>query len=109
MTRNADSRASPRWRWRRNAPTHHIVEDGHILERRRHLERAPDARARMHLRGRARHVDTVEQHAARRGHRIAGKAIEEGGLAGAVGTDQPDDLAFRDGEIGAPHRQKTAE
>src|SRR5262249_45157349 len=88
---------------------HHIVEHRHILERGRHLEGAPDACARMRLCGGAREVDTVEQHAARRRHRVAGKAIEEGGLAGAVGTDQPEYRAFGPGEIRAPPRQETAE
>ena len=40
---------------------HHVVENGHVLERRRHLEGAPDAEPRMLFRRGARHVGAVEQ------------------------------------------------
>ena len=40
----------------------------------------------------------LEEHVALGGRVVAGDAVEEGGLAGAVGADQPDDLAEADVE-----------
>ena len=75
---------------------HHVVEHGHVLERRRHLEGAPDAEPRVLLGRGARHVGAVERDAAGGRQRVAGEAVEEGRLAGAVRADQADDLALVD-------------
>src|SRR6185437_6387217 len=88
---------------------HHVLEDGHVLEGRRHLEGAADAEPFMLLRGRVGHIAAIEQDAAARRPEIAGDAIEEGRFAGAVGADEADDLAFGDGEVGASHRLEAAE
>ena len=56
---------------------------------------------------RARHVDAVEHDAAGGRQRVAGEAIEEGRLAGAVRPDQADDLALVDREIGARDRARS--
>ena len=50
-----------------------------------------------------------EAHAAARRREVAGEAVEEGRLAGAVGADEADDLARSDGEVGLRQREEAAE
>jgi hypothetical protein len=88
---------------------HHIVDDAHIGKCGRHLKGAADAGARMRFRRRAREVLAVEDDSPTARHGLAGEAIEKGRLAGAVRTDQPDDVTLVDGEIGAGHGAKLAE
>jgi hypothetical protein len=84
---------------------HDVLEHRHVLEGRRHLEGAADAEPGVLLGRRARDVDAVEAATrARRSAAIAGEAVEEGRLAGAVRADQADDLALLDGQIGAVDR-----
>ena len=79
---------------------HHVVQHRHGLERQRHLEGAGDAEARALLRRQAGDVPALEMHGAGGRTEIAGQAVEEGRLAGAVGPDQPEHLALLDGDGG---------
>src|SRR6185437_10418822 len=86
-----------------------VFEDRHVLERRRHLEGAPDAEARMRFRRESRHVGAIKHDTAGRRLEIARDAVEEGRLAGAVRADQADDLAGLDCEVGVLERHEAAE
>ena len=88
---------------------HHVVEHRHILERRRYLEGSANAGNRVDLRRRAGHVLAIEHDLARGDRHVACDAIEEGRLAGPVRTDQTDDIAGIDGQIGAGDSAETAE
>src|SRR6185437_10146570 len=71
---------------------HDVLEDGHLLEGRRHLEGTADAETRMRLGRGVGDVDLGEDDAPARRHQIADETVEEGRLAGPVGTDEADDL-----------------
>ncbi len=88
---------------------HDVLEDGHVLEGCGHLEGAADAEPRMRFGGRVGDVDAVEDDAPFARPQIAGDAVEEGRLAGAVGADEADDLARFDMQIGAGDRLEAAE
>ena len=49
-------------------------------------------------------IVTQDAHAARRRREIARDHLHRGGLAGAVGSQEAEDLAFRDGEIDSRNR-----
>ena len=57
---------------------HDILQHRHVLERRRHLEGAADAGARMDVGRRPRQVDAVEAHGAAGRHGVTRETIEEG-------------------------------
>ena len=63
-----------------------------------------DAEPGAPVRRDARQVATVEDHPPAVGLRYAEQAVEERGLARAVRTDQPDDLAFGDVEADVVER-----
>ena len=106
------SRLAPR---RRNTPlsregSHHdVLERGEPGEGLHELERPREAQAadRVGLepdQGRA-----VERDRAVSRGVEAGDEVEHGGLAGAVGPDEPDDLAALDREVESAHRGEPAE
>jgi len=85
----------------RGGPDQDILEDGHAAERSRHLVRASDAKpAPVGLAG-AGDIDSFEADAAAVGAEGAGEDVEEGGLAGAVGSDDADRLSRRQREADA--------
>src|ERR1700727_2532867 len=70
---------------------HHVLQHRHVFERDRHLEGTSDAGAGMNGRPGTGHVLAIEDDAATGRQSLAGEAIEEGRLAGAVRPDQADD------------------
>jgi hypothetical protein len=88
---------------------HHIMQDAHVLERGRHLKSSPDAGTRAGFGRGARDIRAAEHDRARSRHGLASKTIEEGRFSGAVGADQPDDLAFVHRQIGARDGAEFAE
>ena len=77
----------------------HILDGGHIGEQANVLERAGDPQGRHLERLEPGDVMAVEDQLAGRDRIDAGHAVEEGGLAGAVRTDEAGDHAFFDDEI----------
>src|SRR6266404_6123891 len=75
-----------------------VVERRHAPEGAHHLPRPGHAETADALGPGARDVGAVEGDAPLVGMHVAGDAVEERGLAGAVGTDEADDLARLDGE-----------
>src|SRR5712692_8071942 len=70
----------------------HRAEEREVLKSPRHA--LPDDLVRRHLE----HLRTADRDGASRGFIDAGDDVEKGGLAGAVGPDERDDLAFLDRE-----------
>ncbi len=70
----------------------HVVEHGHRAEQLDVLERARDPAPHDAVRRRTQKALAGEAHAAGVGLVEPGDHVEEGGLAGAVRADQPDDL-----------------
>src|SRR5438034_2563038 len=77
-----------------------VVLHGNLAERSRELERAGDAPAADLVRAIPRDVLVLEQHLTGRGLEAA-DYVEQGGLAGAVRSDEPEHLAALDGEMDA--------
>ena len=86
-----------------------VLEHGEALERPRDLMRAADAGPAALMRARARHVDAVEQHLSAIGRDVAGDQVEQGRLAGAVGSDDAHRVAARNRQIYAVGRLERAE
>ena len=82
-------------------PEHHVLAHAHRREQAEVLEAARDAERRDLVRGAGEQVLAVEGDAARLGRVEAADAVEERGLAGAVGADQPADRAGLDREATA--------
>ena len=82
-----------------------ILEHRHAAERLRDLERAREPEAAAPLRCKARHVTAGEQDAAGIGRERPGRDAEQRGLAGAVGPDDAERLAFgqRQVDVGRDH------
>ena len=90
-------------------PDHHVVEHAHGAEQRQVLERAPDAESGHAM---ARHRE--QRHSIKRDVAAVAlveprDAVEERGLAGAVGADQPDDAPRRNVEGHPVERDDAAE
>src|SRR6267142_1679414 len=74
----------------------HVVHRAHVLEQADVLKRTGDAQLRGAVGLGTRDVAAFEDDLASCGHVHAGDAVEQGGLAGAVRSDQGKDLALRD-------------
>ena len=96
------------------AADHHVLQHGHVAEQTDVLEGAGHAQRRDEV-GLAPveqmllAVGAVQVHGAFRGLVDAGDAVEEGGLAGAVGADEGHDLTFVDGQVQLVEGAQTAE
>jgi hypothetical protein len=77
---------------------HDVFQHAHGIEAAHDLEGARDAEPRAGDRPQARDPLAVEPDLARIGRDLAGDAVEQRGLAGAVRTDQAQDLALGDAE-----------
>ena len=82
----------------RQARQPHVFAHGHRRERGRNLEGAADPAARDRMRGNAVDARPRQRDAARVGNELSVDEIEAGRLAGAVGSDQRDQFAGRDGK-----------
>ena len=80
-----------------------IIGDGHRGEHVFGLRRESETGGDAPMRGRARHVGALKAHCARDDRHKPGERLDQRRLAGAVGAEQRDDLARRDGERGAAH------
>ncbi len=90
-------------------PQHHVLDQRHVGERARDLERAGEAHGDAAMRGRGLRLRALNEDAARIRALPAGDQIEHRRLAGAVRSDQAGDLAPADAQGNAVHRDKTAE
>src|SRR6185436_15074428 len=94
-------------------PDEHVVERAAAAEHARLLEGAHEAEQRDLARLHAFQVLPQEHHFTRGRRKVSGDGVERGGLAGAVGTDEREHLAFAHlhahvgdgGEAAEPHRQ----
>ena len=77
----------------------HIVEGGEIVEHVDELEAARDAGLDAFGHGENGDVLTLEDDLAASGLKLRADDIDERGLAGAVGSDERDELALLDGEV----------
>ncbi len=90
------------------AADEHVFQDGHVGEEPDVLEGAGDA-CGGDLEGLGREDLAFVADFALGGDVEAGEAVEEGGLAGAVGSDEADDLAAVDGEVDVADGGEAAE
>src|SRR5262249_45175403 len=74
----------------------HVVEDTHAPEERDVLERAGDPESRALMRLKRRDVPTIERDAPARGCVDPADAVEDAGLARAVGADDHEEIAGGD-------------
>src|SRR5437879_4914821 len=86
-----------------------VVETGEAAEGLRDLERAADAEPRDAVGRQPGEVTAVEADGPRVGRVDARDRVDQGALAGAVGPDEPDDLARRDLEVHVAQRLEPAE
>src|SRR5262245_16205457 len=86
-----------------------VLEHGHARERLRNLKAPNDTEPRPLVRGQARDVTPLEQDAAAVRRQGARHAVDQGGLAGAVGSDQAQALAGSDPDRHAVERQEASE
>ena len=86
----------------------HRLAHGELGEQRRGLERAAEAEAGPPRRAGRRHVVAEQFDRARARHEPADR-VHQRRLAGAVGADQPDDLAAADPQAGVVDRDDAAE
>ena len=93
----------------RTACHQQVVDDVHAAEDAGKLEHAHHAAMREPLRRQPLTGHVVEQDLAAVGLRQTAENIEQRGLAGAVGTDQPDQFSGRDVERHIIHGDEAAE
>ena len=86
-----------------------VLEQRQFSERPRDLERPPDAAVADHVRGQAADLGALKPDRASGRAQIAGDQVEGGALAGAVRTDQAQNLAGADLEGHLVDGQKAAE
>src|SRR5688572_30589951 len=86
-----------------------VLEDGEAGKDRRDLERLRDAELRGRELRQAGDVAPFQEDAPPARRQLAGDQLEEGGLAGAVGTDDRAQLAGMHGEIDTVDRQQRSE
>ena len=91
------------------APDHHVLERREIVEEPDVLEGARDPHACDAIRRRVLQLRTLEAETALLLAIDAGEDVEEGGLARAVGADEPVDLALADRERNLGERGEAAE
>jgi hypothetical protein len=87
----------------------HVLEHGEVGERPNDLVRAYDAGAHAAVRGESGDRTVVEQDLPRGRALRAGDHAEQRGLAGAVGTDDAEDLALAQVEVDAVEGAQPAE
>src|SRR5690348_2069403 len=87
----------------------HVLDDGQTCKRHRLLEGIADTDAGHLMRGKAGNVLALPRHAALGGLVDAGDHIEERGLAGAIWSNDAEDLAFLDRKIDAGERRDATE
>ena len=80
---------------------HDVLEDRHVGEQPHVLEGAGDAQRRHDAGIEADNRIALEKNFTLGGGHQAGNQVKEGGLAGAVGTDDADDLALINVEVEA--------
>src|SRR5205814_4120597 len=90
-------------------PYHHVLENGHVLEQANPLERATDATRHDDMRTQPHDGPSVEQDLAPLRSLDTCDAVEEGGLAAAVGTDDAEDLSAAHAEGNVVDRPQAAE
>src|SRR6266851_2596256 len=73
---------------------HHVLQHRHSLECLRHLEGAREAEMRAGFRRQIGDVVALEQNLAGGRQQVAGQAIEQSGFAGAVRSDQAENIAL---------------
>jgi ABC-type iron transport system FetAB ATPase subunit len=88
---------------------HHVLDHGERAERLHDLECAADPGMAGAIRAPAGDVEAAQRHAPGIRPVDAGDQVEAGGLAGAVGSDQRDDLAAANGEAHVVDRLEAAE
>src|SRR5262249_59739009 len=86
-----------------------VLERRHLLEERGELKRPDETAGGDLVRPKPGDVLAVEDDRAGGGPQEAAQEIEAGRLAGAVGSDEADDLAFLDGEVDVVARGQAAE
>ena len=86
----------------------YIVQDGHVGEQTNILEGTGNAQLRHLMGGHPLGVDAVNQHRAAGGLIHAGKQVEDGGLACAVGANQAADFCGTQGDVEAVHSGQAA-
>src|SRR5690606_37486133 len=87
----------------------HVLHHGELREEVGELEGATEPQARAARRAQAGDVAPAEAHDAGAGAQLAGDQVEEGGLAGAVGTDDRGERARMEGTADLVDRDVTAE
>ena len=75
---------------------HHVLEHRHVQEQAKRLEGSRDPACRDRVRRKARHSVSLEDDFAGVGTEEPRDEVEDGGLPGAVGADETDDLALAD-------------
>ncbi len=91
-------------------PAHHdVLQRRHLVEEADVLEGARDAQPGDLRREHAGDLATLEADGARRGPVDAGDGVEQRGLAGPVGADQPDDLVLVGVEVDLVDGDEAAE
>src|SRR5262249_16648443 len=85
-----------------------VLERGKVRERAHDLVGAYDAGAHDPVRRPAAHPLALEKHLARGRRQRRRDDAEQGGLAGAVGADDAEDLALQKVEVDAVERAQTA-
>src|SRR5262245_2067433 len=86
-----------------------VVQDGEPRERPHDLKRADQAEAADRVGPEPGERAPAEPHVAGVGLEEAGQQVERGGLARAVGADEPEDLALGHRQVEAAHRLDAAE
>src|ERR1700678_4577770 len=93
----------------REARDEHVLQYGHSAEQLRDLESAADAQRGEFAGSEATRAAAPQSDvAAGRGH-MAGQQVDRGGFAGAIRTDQPNQLALLDREVQAADSDNAAE
>src|SRR5499425_2443748 len=77
----------------------HVLEDSHAAPQLRELKCACDAHAGVDVWRTAAHLLAAHQHAAGVRVEVAGQHVDQRGLAGAIGADEPDEVALGDREV----------
>ena len=91
------------------AGDHHVLEHRHAAEELRDLEGPPDAEPGEAAGGQSLHPAPAHQHVPGVDPEMAGQQVDRRCLAGAVGTDQADQLACAHGEVDPVHRGNATE
>jgi len=96
-------------RARKQRARHHVLQHAHARERLHDLKGSRQAAAGSLERALSGHIGTAEEHVSPGGALHAGDHVDEGGLAGAVGPDQRNDLALLERKADLPERLNAPE